>query len=242
MLSSPFISTSEIINDDKFTIKHWAEDDRPREKLLLKGKSALSDAELLAIIINSGNRDESAVDLAKRILSTVEDNIDTLSKCNLKTLMSFKGIGLAKAISIVAGLELGHRKQLAIRSQKIDVKSSFDAYETIRHHLEDLPHEEFWILHLNHSLKLIKKEQISIGGLTSTIVDIRLLTKSCIESLTTNLILCHNHPSEKLQASEADIKITLKIKNALSIFDIHVKDHIIIAGKEYLSFADQGMI
>lgn len=242
LLNAPSQNPPGILREDKSAIKHWSEDDRPREKLLSKGKNALSDAELLAIILNSGNKYESALSLSKRILGSVEGSLDNLAKLSIAKLMEFKGIGEAKAIAITAAIELGNRKQQSVQQHRTEVTCSQEAYNAIRSMLEDLPHEEFWILHLNHSLRLTKKERISVGGLASTIVDIRLISKSCIENLTTNLILCHNHPSEKLQASEADIKITQKVKNALSIFDIHVRDHIIVGGKQYFSFADNGML
>jgi DNA repair protein RadC len=242
LLNVPHQNLSEILREHAPAIKHWSEDDRPREKLLMKGKNALSDAELLAIILNSGNKYESALSLSKRILASVGGNLDNLAKLSIAKLKEFRGIGEAKAIAIAAAIELGNRKQHSAQQLRPQVTCSQEAYQAIRSVLEDLPHEEFWILHLNHSLKLIKKERISTGGLAATVVDIRLISKSCIENLTTNLILCHNHPSEKLQASEADIKITDKVKNALSIFDIHVRDHIIVGGKQYFSFADNGML
>ena len=231
-----------ILGEGKLSIKYWAEEDRPREKLLQKGKNQLSDAELLAILLNTGTSKVSALDIAKNILSEVKGNLNQLSKLSIAHLKQFKGIGEAKAITISAALELGNRKINTSNDAKICIKTSSDAYDAIRPMLQDLPHEEFWILHLNQSLNLIKKERISIGGLAATIVDIRLISKSCLENLTSNLILCHNHPSEKKLASDADIKITQEVKNALSIFDIYVKDHIIVCGKDYFSFADQGML
>lgn len=242
LLNASVQNPSGVLRETAPAIKNWSEDDRPREKLLSKGRNALSDAELLAIILNSGNKYESALSLSKRILASVEGNLDNLAKLSIAKLKEFRGIGEAKAIAIAAAIELGNRKQQSMQQLKAQVTCSQEAYHAIRSVLEDLPHEEFWILHLNHSLKLTKKERISTGGLAATIVDIRLIGKSCIENLTTNLILCHNHPSEKLQASEADIKITEKVKNALSIFDIHVRDHIIVGGKQYFSFADNGML
>lgn len=227
---------------NKASIKNWSIDDRPREKFLSKGKAAMSDAELLSILINTGTRNKTSLDIARMILSAAGGSLQALSRMPFQQLQSFEGIGKAKAITIQAAIELGNRKQHAISLSKKIINSPQDAFEIIRHSLEDLPHEEFWVLHLNHALNFIKKERISVGGMTSTIVDLRLLSKSCIENLTSNVILCHNHPSGKMLASEADINLTQKIKNALSIFDIHVRDHIIVCGKDYVSFADKGLL
>ena len=182
----------------KFTIKSLAEDDRPREKLISKGVSVLSNTELIAILIGSGNKHENAVDLAKRILNSVDDNVTNLSRLSLKNLMNFKGIGEAKAISILTALELGKRRQIETTNIKSTIKSSLDAYEILKPFLEDLNHEEFWALFLNNSNKVIAKYQLSKGGLTSTIVDVRLLYKKALEQGSVGIILCHNHTSGKL--------------------------------------------
>ena len=222
-------------------INQWAEDDRPREKFLLKGKSALSDSELLAILIGSGSRNESAVQLCQRILASSENNLNTLGKMSVSQLMQFKGIGEAKAISIAAALELGRsrREEDAIELKKItSSKAVFDIMQPV---IGELPHEEFWVLYLNNSNKVIYKAQLSKGGITGTVVDIRIIFKMAFEQNATGLILSHNHPSGKLMASEADLKITKRIKEAGQTLEIQVLDHLIITENGYLSFQDEGI-
>lgn len=226
----------------KFTIKSLAEDDRPREKLISKGVSVLSNTELIAILIGSGNKHENAVDLAKRILNSVDDNVTNLSRLSLKNLMNFKGIGEAKAISILTALELGKRRQIESTNTKSTIKSSLDAYEILKPFLEDLNHEEFWALFLNNSNKVIAKYQLSKGGLTSTIVDVRLLYKKALEQGSVGIIVSHNHPSGKLFPSNADKVLTQKIKEAGKTLDIKLLDHIIITEKAYFSFADERIL
>ena len=222
-------------------INQWAEDDRPREKFLLKGKSTLSDSELLAILIGSGSRNESAVQLCQRILASCENNLNTLGKMSVSQLMQFKGIGEAKAISIAAALELGRRRRAeeAVELKKItSSKAVFDIMQPI---IGELPHEEFWVLYLNNSNKVIYKAQLSKGGITGTVVDIRIIFKIAFEQNATGLILSHNHPSGKLIASEADLKITKRIKEAGQTLEIQVLDHLIITENGYLSFQDEGI-
>lgn len=222
-------------------INQWAEDDRPREKFLLKGKSTLSDSELLAILIGSGSRNESAVQLCQRILASSENNLNTLGKMSVAQLMQFKGIGEAKAISIAAALELGRRRRAeeAVELKKItSSKAVFDIMQPI---IGELPHEEFWVLYLNNSNKVIYKAQLSKGGITGTVVDIRIIFKRAFEQNATGLILSHNHPSGKLIASEADLKITKRIKEAGQTLEIQVLDHLIITENGYLSFQDEGI-
>jgi DNA repair protein RadC len=227
---------------EKLTIKSWALDDRPREKLLAKGKTALSDAELIAILIGSGNREESAVALSKRILNGVHGNINELAKLSVKKLTVFKGIGDAKAISIITALELGKRRQLEAALEKPKIGSSKDVANLMQPILGDLEHEEFWVLFLNNSNKVVAKNQISKGGLTATIVDIRLVFKSALELASVGIIVCHNHPSGKLQPSAADKQLTQKIKEAGTILDIKLLDHLIITEKAYFSFADENLL
>ncbi|MGK0421438.1 MAG: DNA repair protein RadC [Polaribacter sp.] len=227
---------------EKLTIKSWALDDRPREKLLAKGKIALSDAELIAILIGSGNREESAVALSKRILKEVNGNINELAKLSVKKLTVFKGIGDAKAISIITALELGKRRQLEAALEKPKIASSKDVANLMQPILGDLEHEEFWVLFLNNSNKVVAKSQISKGGLTATIVDIRLVFKSALELASVGIIVCHNHPSGKLQPSGADKQLTQKIKEAGTILDIKLLDHLIITEKAYFSFADENLL
>ena len=225
-----------------FSIKQWCEDDRPREKLLIKGKNALSHAELIAILINSGNREESAVALSKRILASVAINLNELSKLSVKDLMKFKGIGEAKATTILAALELGrrHRGEEALEKKKITSSSS--VFELMQPIIGELPHEEFWIVYLNNSNKVLQKIQLSKGGITGTLVDVRLVLKTALQIGAIGLILTHNHPSGTLVPSQADKKITQKLKIASESIDIKVLDHLIITEKAYFSFADENLL
>lgn len=225
-----------------FSIKNWSEDDQPREKLLYKGKSALSDAELVAILIGSGSRNESAVDLCKRILQQNNNQLHQLQKQSIQQLMQFKGIGEAKAITIVAALELAKRLQLSETKELTKIGSSADVCKLMQPIIGDLPHEEFWVLLLNNSNKVIYKMQLSKGGLTQTVVDIRMLFKTALEHLATALILVHNHPSGQLVASNADKDITQKIKLAGNSLDIKLLDHLIITQTGYFSFADEDIL
>jgi DNA repair protein RadC len=222
-------------------INQWAEDDRPREKFLLKGKSTLSDSELLAILIGSGSRNESAVQLCQRILASAENNLNTLGKISVAQLMKFKGIGEAKAISIAAALELGRRRRAEDAIDLKKITSSKAVFNIMQPIIGELPHEEFWVLYLNNSNKVIYKAQLSKGGITGTVVDIRLVFKIAFEQNATGLILSHNHPSGKLIASEADLKITKRIKEAGQTLEIQDLDHIIITENGYLSFQDEGI-
>ncbi len=227
---------------EKLTIKSWALDDRPREKLIVKGKNVLSDAELIAILIGSGNREETAVALSKRILNSVNGNINALAKLPLAKLMSFKGIGEAKAISIITALELGKRRQIEAVITKPKISSSKEAFNIMQPIIGELEHEEFWVLFLNNSNKVLSKKQISKGGLTATVVDVRLLLKQAIELASVAIIVCHNHPSGKLIPSNADKQLTKKIKDAANTLDIKLLDHLIITEKTYFSFADESIL
>ena len=222
-----------------FSIKNWSQDDQPREKLLYKGQAALSDAELVAILIGSGNRDESAVDLTKRILASVDNNLKALGKLSIKQLMTFKGIGEAKAITIAAAMELGRRRrgEEAVKQNKIT--SSASVFEVMQPILGELTHEEFWIIYLNNSNAILQKEQLSKGGITGTLVDVRLTLKRALELGATALILVHNHPSGTLKPSVADKQITQKLKTAAASLDIKVLDHVIVTERAYFSFADE---
>ncbi|MCA1918419.1 MAG: DNA repair protein RadC [Flavobacterium piscis] len=223
-----------------FPINNWSEDDRPREKLMLKGKIALSDAELIAILIGSGSRNESAVALSKRILSSV-DSLNGLGKMSVSQLINFKGIGEAKAIAIIAALELGRRRRAEDAVDLVKVTSSKKVFEMMQPIIGELTHEEFWVLFLNNSNKIISKSQLSKGGITGTIVDARLVFKLALENGATGLILCHNHPSGNLQPSEADKEITKKLKLAGESLDVKVLDHLIITETKYYSFVDEGI-
>ncbi len=225
-----------------FSIKAWAEEDRPREKLLLKGKAALSDAELIAIIIGSGNEKETAVDVAKRILSSVGNNLNELGRLDVEALKKFKGIGEAKAISIIAALEIGRRRQASSPEEKPVINSSKQAYNILQVELADLPFEAFFILHLNRRKLLIGKQQVSTGGVSGTVVDKRIILKSAIEKLSTSIIIAHNHPSGNVTPSEQDIKITRELKQACSLVEIVLDDHLIIGNGNYYSFSDEGKL
>ncbi len=225
-----------------FSIKNWSQDDQPREKLLNKGKSALSDAELIAILIGSGNREESAVALSKRILASVDNNLSELGKLSIKQLMGFKGIGEAKAITIAAAMELGRRRRGEDALHKNKITSSASVFEMMQPLIGELQHEEFWIIYLNNSNKVIQKSLLSKGGITGTFVDVRLVLKSALEVSATGLILAHNHPSGTLKPSEADKDLTHKLKAAAESLDIKVLDHLIITEKAYFSFADETLL
>ena len=227
--------------EQNFSIKHWSEDDKPREKLMLKGKAVLSDAELMAILIGSGSRDESAVSLSKRILQSVNNNLNALGKLSLNQLMTFKGVGEAKAVTIAAALELGKRRREQALPDFFKITSSKAVFEIMQPLIGDLLHEEFWVLYLNNANKVIHKAQLSKGGITGTVVDVRLIFKLALEHNATSIILSHNHPSGKLMASDADKEITKKLTFAGEQLDIKVLDHIIITEKGYLSFQDEGI-
>ena len=224
------------------TILSWAEEDRPREKLMLKGKAALSDAELIAIIIGSGTVDLSAVDVGKIILQKANNNLNELAKLSLKDLMKVKGIGEAKAITIAAALELGRRRKDAEVMRRPKITSSRDAYEQIKPYLLDLPHEEFWLLLLNRANEVIKPVQISQGGVSGTVADPKLIFKQAIDHLASAIILIHNHPSGNLTPSQADKDLTKRLKEAGKLLDTPVLDHLIFTDSSYLSFADEGLL
>ena len=224
-----------------FPITNWSEDDKPREKLMLKGKAVLSDAELIAILIGSGSRNESAVDLSKRILKSVDNNLNALGKLTIGQLMLFKGIGEAKAISIIAAMELGRRRRTEDAVVMTKVTSSKVVFEIMQPIIGELPHEEFWIVYLNNSNKILSKSQLSKGGITGTLVDVRIVFKSALEMGATGLILCHNHPSGTLVPSDADKQITKKLKLAGDSLEIKVLDHLIITETNYFSFVDEGI-
>lgn len=225
-----------------FSIKNWNEDDRPREKLLSKGRSALSDSELIAILIGSGNKEESAVSLSQRILASTKHNLNKLGKMSVEELMAFKGIGRAKAVTIAAALELGRRRGGEAASRLKKITSSHAVFELFQPILGELPHEEFWIVYLNNSNKVLQTSQLSKGGITGTLVDIRLAFKNAIQLGAVAIILAHNHPSGTLKPSQSDISLTQKIKAAGESLDIKVLDHLIITENGYFSFADENIL
>ncbi len=224
------------------TIKNWALDDRPREKLLQKGKLSLTDAELIAILIGSGSKDQSAVELSKKILFNNQNNLNLLGKLSVGQLTQFKGIGEAKAISIIAAMELGRRRRSEDAIDNVKVSSSNSVFEVLQPILGELQHEEFWILYLNNANKIIEKFQISKGGITGTLVDVRITLRKALELGAVSLILAHNHPSGNLNPSEADKQLTLKLKTAAESMDIKILDHLIVTEKSYFSFADEGLM
>ena len=227
---------------ERLNIKAWAEEDRPREKLLNKGRNALSDAELIAILIGSGNRNETAVELSKRILASIENDLNKLGRMSIKELMQFKGIGEAKAISIAAALELGRRRKSTDAALKKNIGSSKDAFDEMVGVMTDLPHEEFWVMYLDRRNAVIKKMNVSKGGVTGTVADSKIIFKEAIQLLASAVILLHNHPSGNLKPSDADIQLTKKMVEIGKIMETPVLDHLIITDKGYFSFSDQGLM
>ncbi len=227
---------------NRLNLKSWAEDDRPREKLLQQGISALSDAELIAILIGIGNRELTAVELARKILADQNHEINRLAKLSIAELMQTKGIGQAKAISIAAAFELGKRRESEQIKTEAKIRSSQDIYNLMATELRDLPVEAFWVVMLNRANRIIDTHKVSQGGISATVVDLRLVMQKAIEKLASGLVLVHNHPSGNLEPSEADKQLTQRIQQAAKIFDINVLDHIIIADHRYYSFADEGIL
>ena len=232
----------ENFNNPSTSIKNWAVDDRPREKLSLKGAAALSDSELLAILINNGNKEDSAVSLAKKILQLGNNNLNELGKLGLKELQQIKGIGQAKAITIAAALELGRRRHAASPLNKAVVKSSNEIAQYLRTIIKDFNYEVFAVLFLNKANKINHFEIVSRGGITGTVADPRIILKKALEEDATSIVLCHNHPSGNLRPSRADEELTYKIKEAARYFDIKIIDHIIVSEEGYFSFADEGIL
>lgn len=225
----------------KLSIKNWALEDRPREKMVSKGLSSLSNAELIAILIGSGNRDETAVDVSKRILNDVSNNLNELGKLSIEKLKrDYRGIGEAKAICIVAAMELGRRRKLEQAKEKPKISGSRDVFDIMHPILADLPYEEFWILLLNRANKVMSIQKISQGGVAGTVMDSKIIMKAAIDSLASSIILCHNHPSGNIMPSQQDKNITQKVKQAGVIMDIPILDHIIVTETGFYSFADEG--
>lgn len=232
-----------MLNPEKsFNIKSWSPEDRPREKLVLKGKSALSDAELLAILLGTGTRTSSAVDLGKKLLQNAGNDLHQLARHTIKDLVRVRGIGEAKAITIIAAMELGRRRKDLESGVTPKIGGSKDAYEVLKSDLLDIPHEEFWVILLNRANRVIRKHQISQGGVAGTVADPKIIFKVALEDLASGIILAHNHPSGNLTASQADIDLTKKLVAGGKLLEIQVMDHLIIAGQKYFSFADEGLI
>ena len=230
------------MQEQKYSIKQWAKDDRPREKLLFNGGHTLSDSELLAILIHNGSKEKTAVDLAKEILKLSKDNLAELGKLSVKDLMKIKGIGEAKAVTISAALELGRRRQASGPLQKIIVNGSQDMADYFMAKLKDYRHEVFAVMFLNRANKINHFEIVSEGGITGTVADPRIILKKALEEEAVSIILCHNHPSGSLKPSRADEELTYKIKEAAKYFDIRVIDHMIVSDAGYFSFADEGLL
>src|SRR5690606_3566385 len=230
------------MQENKYSIRKWAKDDRPREKLLSKGAENLSDSELLAILIHHGTREKSAVMLGQEVLRLGKNNLNELGKLSVKDLMRVKGIGEAKAIAIAAALEIGRRRQAGNPLSRTIVQSSADVSNYLRHMLMDYRQEVFAVLFLNKANKVNHFEIISHGGITGTVADPRVILKKALEQEAVSLVLCHNHPSGNLRPSRADITLTIKIKEAAAFFDISILDHIIVSEEGYFSFADEGIL
>jgi len=224
------------------TIKDWSVEDRPREKLLNSGVQSLSNAELIALLIGSGTRELNAVDLARSLLASVNNDLHELGKLSVDDLTGNRGIGKARAITLLAATELGSRRSNSYGTEKVLIRNSETAYNVLYPIIGELEHEEFWIIILNRAHRVIRTEKISQGGLTGTVIDTRMILKHALDKKATSLIISHNHPSGNKNPSEADINITRKIKEAAGIMDITVLDHIIVAGKSYFSFADEGIM
>jgi DNA repair protein RadC len=227
---------------DKISIKAWAEEDRPREKLSAQGRRALTDAELIAILIGSGSRTESAVELSKRILHHYDNDLNKLAKASIQELSNFRGIGEAKAISIIAALEIGRRRDDTETKAIETILGSKDAYNMMRRHLVDLNHEEFWIILLGRASKVLAKELISKGGLSGTVADPKIIFHIALQHQASGIILIHNHPSGNLKPSQSDISLTKKLSEAGRMLDIQVFDHLIISDNGYFSFGDESLL
>ncbi len=230
------------MDDNRLTIKKLAKEDRPREKLLLKGKSALSEAELVAILLSSGNKEQTAVELAQHILNQCENDLNNLARLSVKELQKFKGIGEVKAITIVSALEIGRRRKVMESTKKLKIQSSQNAYDLIKGDLMDINHEEFWMILLKRNNEVLKKEMISSGGVSGTFVDSKILFKRALEETASSVILAHNHPSGNLQPSKEDIALTRKIREAGETLDIRILDHLIIGDHSFFSFNDENIL
>lgn len=230
------------IGEKRPAIKDWLREDQPREKLILHGKSSLSNAELLAILLGSGTAALNAVELAQKILHVAGNNLHDLALFTVKDLVKIKGIGEAKALAIVSALELGRRRKTTDAEEKPRITSSRDAFEVIAPYLQDIKHEEFWVILLNRANRVIRTRQVSQGGTSSTVADPKIIFKLGVDELASSVILAHNHPSGEATASQKDIHLTQKIKEAGKLLEIQVLDHLIIAGQKYFSFADEGIL
>jgi DNA repair protein RadC len=226
----------------KTTIKTWAEEDRPREKLILKGRHALSDAELIAILLGMGSTEHTAVELAKIILAEVGNDLNRLSKMSINELKKFKGVGEAKAVSIVAAMEIARRRQATERIENIKLKTSNSAYNHLKQFMLDLDHEQFWMILLKRNLEILKTIHISTGGIAGTVADPKIILRHVIENLANGFIISHNHPSGNLKPSDADIRLTRRLKELADLLEVTLIDHIIFSDNGYYSFGDEGLL
>ena len=236
------MTKKQSADHQSFPINQWAEEDRPREKLMTKGVTSLSNAELLAIIMRSGSPESNAVELARKILIDFKNNLGELGKATLTQLKKYRGMGEAKAIGIIAALELGRRRNAGEIVEKKKIMTSRDIFMLFHPMLSDLPHEEFWILFLNNSCRIMDMQRLSVGGLENTSVDVRLIMKMAIEQLASRIVLCHNHPSGNVMPGKQDILVTQKVKEGGALLDIALIDHLIVADNKYYSFADEGAL
>lgn len=228
--------------EENKSIKHWASDDQPREKMMNKGAAALSDAELIGILLGTGSRDKSAIDLGREIMRLAQNNLNVLGRFNLKQLQQIKGIGIAKGVTLLAALELGRRRQSSDALERQQFSSSKDVGQFLIGMMQDFEREKFCVLYLNHANKLITQEIVSEGSLTATVVDTKLILRNALHHLASKLIIAHNHPSGNLNPSQSDIQLTSKLKDAASMMDIELLDHIIVAANTYFSFKDEGIL
>lgn len=227
---------------DRLSLRDLSLEDRPREKMLMKGADALTNAELIAILIGSGNSKETAVELSQRILNDNGNNLSELSRKDITQLKKYKGIGEVKAISISAAMEIGRRRNLEKALERPSIKNSTDAYEALRSSIEDLPHEEVWVLYLNSSNKIVCREKVSSGGVALSVIDVKIIMKRALELLACAIVMGHNHPSGSLTPSQQDIASTQKIKEACKFFDIRFLDHIIVSHEGFFSFNDNNRL
>lgn len=226
----------------RLPIKSWALEDRPREKMMQKGISALSDTELIAVLLGNGHKNQSAIDLARALLMEANQNLHNLAQKDLNDLMKMRGIGPAKAISILAAIELGRRRTQQQLDEVLTISSSNDVASYFISKLGDLPHEEFWVLYLNRANRVIFTQRLSQGGIAGTVIDIRILMKEALSRLASSMIVCHNHPSGNLKPSTQDISITMKIRDASKLIDVPLLDHLVVSNAGFYSFADEGIL
>ncbi|MBQ4525300.1 MAG: DNA repair protein RadC [Bacteroidaceae bacterium] len=230
------------MSTEKLNINQWAEEDRPREKMMTHGAAVLTDAELLAILIGSGSTKETAVELMRRVLAACGNNLNELGKLSLEQLCQFNGIGPAKAVTVMAACELGRRRKLAEVEERLVVRSSRDIYNCFHPKMADLPIEEFWVMLLNNACKLIDSRRVATGGITEVVADVRLILREAILGRATSIVLCHNHPSGSVRPSRHDDMLTERLRQACEVMNIRLMDHVIVTDGRYYSYADEGRV